>query len=165
MIQLVPESWQITLGHVWDNIHGAIDRWWPRHTPDARNGEGEVRHHEDTFWAPSLPCRGTPGVTIGETDGELVVTTDVPKLKRDDYTVEIFGERLAVRGEEKQPSARDGRANDAAGSYSAFMRILPLPRAVDAEHARAQYNNGVLRVTLPKTARTETRRVHVHVRG
>jgi len=36
---------------------------------------------------------------------------------------------------------------------------------VDAEHAQAHYNNGVLRVTLPKTVRTETRRVQLQVRG
>jgi HSP20 family molecular chaperone IbpA len=45
------------------------------------------------------------------------------------------------------------------------MRILPLPRAVAAEHAQAHYKNGVLRVTLPKTARTEPRRVKVQVCG
>ena len=165
MTQLVPESWQQTLGHLRDNIHGTIDRWWPRHTPDVGTCEGEALYRDGTFWAPSLSYRGTPGVNIGETDDALIVTTDVPKLKRDDYTVEIFGERLVVRGEEKQPSTGDGRDDNAEQSYSAFMRILPLPRAVDAEHAQAQYHNGVLRVTLPKTAQTETKRVQVYVRG
>jgi HSP20 family protein len=108
--------------------------------------------------------RGTPGVNVGETAEALIVTTDVPELKRDDYTVEILGERLVVRGEEKQPSARDGHDDEAERSYSAFMRILPLPRAVDAERAQAQYKNGILQVTLPKTVQTDTRRVQVQVR-
>jgi len=112
-----------------------------------------------------LPFRGTLGVNVGETDDELIVTTDVPELKQDDYTVEILGERLVVRGEQKQSSEQHGRADDAERSYSAFMRILPLPRAVDAEHAQAHYNNGVLRVTLPKTVRAETRRVKLPVHG
>jgi HSP20 family protein len=86
-------------------------------------------------------------------------------LKRDDYTVEIFDERLVVRGEQKQSSEQDGHADDTERGYGAFMRILPLPRAVDAEHAHAHYKNGVLRVTLPKTARAETRRVKLQVRG
>jgi HSP20 family protein len=112
-----------------------------------------------------LSFRGTPGFNVGETDDELIVTTDVPELKRDDYTVEIFGERLVVRGEQKQSSERDGHGDDTERGYGAFMRILPLPRAVAAEHAQAHYKNGVLRVTLPKTARTEPRRVKVQVCG
>jgi HSP20 family protein len=165
MTPLVPESWQQTLGHLRANIHGAIDRWWHRHTPDVGISQVEAMYRNSTFWTPSLPFRGTPGVNVGETDDALIVTTNVPELKRDDYTVEIMGERLVVRGEEKQPSAQDGRDDDAERSYSAFMRILPLPRAVDAEHAQAHYKNGVLRVTLPKTAQTETRRVKLQVRG
>jgi HSP20 family protein len=112
-----------------------------------------------------LPFRETSGFNVGETDDELIVTTDVPELKPDDYTVEILDERLVVRGERKQSSGRDGHDDAAEGSYSAFMRILPLPRAVDAEHAQARYQNGVLRVTLPKTAQAKSRRVKVQVRG
>ena len=165
MAQLVPESWQQTLGHLRDNIHGAIDRWWPRPTPEVGSGKGEAMYRAGTFWAPSLPFRRTPGFNVRETDDELIVTTDVPELKRDDYTVEIFGERLVVRGEQKQSSERDGHEDDTERGYGAFIRILPLPRAVDAEHAQAHYKNGVLRVTLPKTAQAETRRVKVQVRG
>jgi HSP20 family protein len=112
-----------------------------------------------------LAFRGTPAFNVGETDDELIVTTDVPELQQDDYTVEIFGERLVVRGEQTQSSKRDGHDDDTERGYGAFMRILPLPRAVDAEHAHAHYKNGVLRVTLPKTTRTENRRVKVQMRG
>ena len=112
-----------------------------------------------------MALQGTPGYSVGETDDELIVTTDVPELKRDDYTVEIFGERLVVRGEQKQSSERDGHDDYAERGYNAFIRILPLPRAVDAEYAWAHYKNGVLRVTLPKTARAKSRRVKVQVRG
>ena len=165
MTQLVPESWQQTLGHVRDNIRGTIDRWWHRPTPAVGSGQVEVMYRAGTFSAPSWPFRGTPGYNVGETDDELIVTTDVPELKRDDYTVEIFGERLVVRGEQKQSSERDGHDDYAKQSYNAFIRILPLPRTVDAEHAQAHYKNGVLRVTLPKTARAKSRRVKVQVRG
>ena len=165
MTQLVPESWQQTLGHLRHNIHGAIDRWWHRPTSAGESGQVDVMYRAGTFRTPSLPFRGTPGVNVGETHNELIVTTDVPELKRDDYTVEILGERLVVRGEQKQSSEQHGCDDDAERSYSAFMRILPLPRAVDAEHAQAHYKNGVLRVTLPKTGQAATRHVKVQVRG
>jgi HSP20 family protein len=164
MTQLVPESWQQTLGHLRDNIHGAIDRWWHRPTPAVGRAQVEVMYRAGTFRVPSLPFRETPGFNVGETDDELIVTTDVPELKPDDYTVEILGERMVIRGEQKQSSGRDGH-DDAERSYSAFMRILPLPRAVDAEHAQARYQNGILRVTLPKTAQAKSRRVKVQVHG
>lgn len=134
------------MGHVRDNIHGFINHWWQKYTPDIESGQGKAIYRDGTFWAPSLPFRGTPGVNVGETDVEL-------------------GERLVVHGEQKQSSDQDGHNDYTARSYSAFMRILPLPRAVDAEHAQAHYKNGVLRVTLPKTTRTKTRRVKVQVHG
>jgi HSP20 family protein len=165
MTQLVPESWQQTWGHLRDHIHEAIDRWWHRPPLEVGGDQVEVMYRAGTFRAPSLPCRGTPGVNVGETEDALIVTTDVPELKRDDYTVEILGERLVVRGEQKQSSARDGHADNTEQGYGAFMRILPLPRTVDAEHAQAHYTNGVLRVTLPKTAQAETRHVKVQVHG
>ena len=163
MTHLVPENWQQTLGHLRDKIHGALDRWWHKPTPEGERGQVEVMYRAGTCWAPALPFRGTPGVNVGETNDELIVTTDVPELKRDDYTVEILGERLVVRGEQKQSLEQHGRDDDAERSYSAFMRILPLPRTLDAEHAQAHYKNGVLRVTLPKTAQAETRRVKLQV--
>jgi HSP20 family protein len=165
MTQLVPESWQQTLGHLRANIHGAINRWWHRPAPAVGSAQIEVMYRAGTFRLPSLPLRETPGFNVGETDDALIVTTDVPELKLDDYTVEILDERLVVRGEQKQSSERDGQDDDAERSYSAFMRILPLPRAVDVEHAQARYQNGVLRVTLPKTAQAKARRVKVQVRG
>jgi HSP20 family protein len=165
MTHLVPESWQQTLSHLRDNIHGAIDRWWYRSTPTVGSAQVEVMYRAATVRAPSLLFGETPGFNVGENDDELIVTTDVPELKPDDYTVEILGERLVIRGEQKQSSERDGHNDDAERSYSAFMRILPLPRAVDAEHAQARYQNGVLRVTLPKTAQAKARHVQVQVRG
>jgi len=165
MTRLVPESWQQTLGHLRDNIHGAIDHWWHRPIRAAESAQVEEIYRAGTFRSSSLPCRETPGFNVGETDDELIVTTDVPELKLDDYTVEILDERLVVRGEQKQASERDGHDDDTERSCSAFMRILPLPRAVDAEHAQARYQNGVLRVTLPKTAQVTSRRVKVQVRG
>jgi hypothetical protein len=78
----------------------------------------------------------------------------------------LSGERLIIRGEQKQSSERHGRDYYyAERSYGAFMRILPLPCEVDAEHAQARYKNGVLRVTLPKTAQAKSKRVKVQVRG
>jgi HSP20 family protein len=166
MAQLIPESWQQTVGHLRDDIHRAIDRWWHGHTSRADSGQVEVMDRDDTFWTPSFPFRGTSGFNVEETDENLIVTADVPELKREDYTVEIAGERLIIRGEQKPPLERHSHDYSyAEQSYGAFMRILPLPREVDAEHAQARYNNGVLRMTLPKTARAKSRRVKVQVRG
>jgi HSP20 family protein len=166
MTQLIPESWQQTLGHLQNNIQRAIGRWRHGPTLEAENGQMELMRRDDIFWTPSFPFRGTPGFSVEETDDDLIVTADVPELKREDYTIEIAGERLIIRGEQKQSSARHGHADSyAEQSYGAFMRILPLPREVDAEHAQARYKNGVLRMTLPKTDQAKSRRVKVQVRG
>ena len=75
-----------------------------------------------------------------------------PGFAQQDSTVEVAGQRLIIRGEQKQASERrgDGYYN-AERRYGAVTRVLPLPCAVDAEHMQTTSKHGVLRVTLPKT--------------
>jgi HSP20 family protein len=166
MAQLLPESWQQALEQIRDSVHRVIDRWWHRQTPDAAHGAVEVVQRNDAAWSPVAPFRNTAELDIEETDAALLVTANVPELEGDHYTVEVSGERLIIRGEQKRSTERQGRDYYyAAQSYGAFTRMIPLPCAVDAEHAQAQYKQGVLRVTLPKTAAARAKRVKVQVQG
>ena len=161
----LPESWRHTAARVRDDIHRAIERWWGRHEL-----QGEPRALEIVPASPPSRRSWSSSVRVAaldveETDDEIVVTADLPGVDRDDYTVEVSGARLMIRGEKQYAAERREQGYYyAERSYGAFARAVPLPCAVDAEKAAARYKDGVLRVTLPKTSRAKASRVHVKIK-
>jgi HSP20 family protein len=97
-----------------------------------------------------------PRVDVEETDEEVRVTAELPGLEEKDFELHLTGDTLVLRGEK-----REERESQAHGwrerSYGAFERSLPLPCEVQADHASAQFKNGVLRVRLPKSAQARER--------
>jgi HSP20 family protein len=164
MTRWLPESWRHTAERLRDDLHRVIDRCWHRHEQTDAPRELEVVDETRPSLRPWTSFVGTPALDIEENDDEIIVTADLPGLERDDYTVEVSGTRLIIHGEKKHASERRGDGYYyAERSYGAFTRTLPLPCGVEAEKAVARYKNGVLRVTLPKTAQARATRVHVKV--
>jgi HSP20 family protein len=172
LTQWIPDNWRQALTHLRDEIHDVLDRWLHRQrvTTETRNDKIVPRHAEldmrgGVFWSPSLFMMGGPEVDIDETDDELFITAELPGLERDDFTVEVTGDRLVIRGEKKQSSTRNGYGYTyTERRYGAFARTLWLPCEVEVDKARATYKHGVLQITLPKTARAKAARVKVRVR-
>ena len=92
-------------------------------------------------------------VSVDVADGgdRLVVTADLPGFSGDDIDLRVDRESLTISAEyetdEEEETAQFHRQERRRESV---RRQLPLPEAVDGEHASATYNNGVLTVTLPK---------------
>ena len=173
MAQLIPESWRQGLAHLRDDIHDAIDRWWHHRHHEMEPGTAvPVRRVtpervEDNAWplsSPSFLGPHLPLVDVEETEDDVLVTAELPGLEKDDFTVDISGARLRIRGEKKQSSERKTRgAYYAECSYGAFSRAILLPCEIDADHAKAAYEHGTLRMTLPKTDRAKASRIKVQV--
>jgi HSP20 family protein len=104
----------------------------------------------------------TPRVDIVNRDDELVVRAEIPGIKREDLTVELDGDMLTIRGEQRhEKKTGEGdlmRSEIARGSFS---RTMSLPGGLDAEHAKAELNDGLLEVHLPKTEKTDRRRIEI----
>jgi HSP20 family protein len=115
------------------------------------------------FNDPSL-SGWTPAVDVRETDSGFLVSADLPGLTKDDIEVTVKDGVLALSGERKQ-EIEEGDAG--AGHrilerrYGRFQRSFSLPRGVDAEKVEAQFSDGVLKVTLPKTAAAKPRRIEI----
>lgn len=165
----IPERWREALANLRDDIYDIAERWLPRSHGTATNANGNVpvRHRKrmaaaDSFWSPSRLLASQPSIDLDETHDEVVVTADLPGLQAEDFTVEISGERLMIRGEKKHESHHSDRAyRYRERHYGAFARVLQLPCEVDADKAQANYKRGVLRVTLPKTERAKAKRIHI----
>lgn len=156
MKTLIPASWRQAVTRLRDDIHQALDRWF------HKNQDVE----SDEEWSPAPLTVGSPLIDIEETDDAVIVEAELPGLKRDDFTVELTGERLVLRGEMKHTAEKRGRGYVyTERSYGAVARAVALPCEIDPDQAKARYKWGVLRLTLPKTARAKAQRVKVNIQS
>ena len=94
-----------------------------------------------------------PAVNIRETEKDFTVELAVPGKKKDDFKVEVNNDILTISSEaqtEKEEVAEDGKYTRREFSYSAFKRSFTLPETVDEDKIKASYEDGVLRLALPK---------------
>jgi HSP20 family protein len=98
----------------------------------------------------SLSAAWMPTTEIAYRDGNLVVSADLPGLTEKDVKVEVNNDFLVIRGERKLEQEADERGiHRTERRYGEFYRAIALPEGADAEQVRAEFQNGVLRVTIP----------------
>ena len=99
---------------------------------------------------------------IFEKGDKLVVKAEVPGMKEDDIHVSVEGDTLTIRGEKKTESeVKNEDYYRCERSYGSFFRSAALPSTVDASKIEADYEDGVLEVTLPKKPEVKTKKVAV----
>jgi len=113
----------------------------------------------DRPMSESLPSMWIPEMEMITREHELLVTVDIPGMKKDEVTVEIADDHLVLRGERKQvkEEKKDGFFKTER-TYGSFYRMLPLPEGVKAEGATATMHDGVLEVRMPMVKVEEKRR-------
>jgi HSP20 family protein len=93
---------------------------------------------------------GWPNIEVSETAKEVKVTAELPGLEESDVDIELVNGVLTVRGEKKtETEDKDRRFSER--SYGRFERRIPVDD-IDEDKVTASFRNGVLTVTLPKTA-------------
>jgi HSP20 family protein len=103
-----------------------------------------------------------PAVDIVENDGELLLTAELPGMKREDVHIEVNEGMLTLRGEKREhKEEKTGNARLVERTYGAFERSFTLPRSVDAEKIAAEFADGVLMIHMPKTAKAAGRKVEI----
>lgn len=134
MKPIVPGNGMITLRKEMDRL---FDRLWER----------------DPFDAAQLAEGWLPPLDIIETDQNVVVTVDVPGMEAKDVHVTVRENLLILRGEKHtEVERKDEKQYRMERAFGSFTRHVPLPIPVDATKVHALVHNGVLKVTLPKTA-------------
>jgi HSP20 family protein len=105
-------------------------------------------------WAPS--------VDIYENKDQIVLEAELPGMKQDDFDLSIENNIITLRGERRFEKTDDSdNYHRVERSYGSFTRSFTLPPTVSGEGAKAEYNNGVLRVTLPKREEAKSRKIEV----
>ena len=105
---------------------------------------------------PVLFKGGEPKVDIIQEEKEIIVKADVPGVKKEDIQVTVTDDAITLKGETKtNTETKKENYFHSERFYGCFSRTLPLPAAVDPKKATAKFEDGVLTVTIPKTAETE----------
>ena len=102
-------------------------------------------------------------LSVSETEGEIRVAAELPGVREEDIDVSLDDDVLTIRGEKKM-QRQDEKENFhvVERSFGSFQRSIRLPTPVDPDRVSASFDNGVLTVTLPKSAQQErTRRIQV----
>ena len=122
------------------------------------------RSFSDGAAKSSTPSQWSPVVDIVETPTAFTLEADLPGLKREDFNLEVIGNTLTIKGERKNPAASENtQYRRSERRYGAFERTFRFAENVDAANVAAKFEDGVLRVTLPKPEQARPRKVEVSV--
>jgi HSP20 family protein len=109
-----------------------------------------------TAWAPS--------VDIYETEHELVVKADLPEVDPKDLDIRVENNILTIRGERKfEKNVSEENYLRVERSYGSFARSFTLANTVNSEAIKADYQNGVLKLSIPKREEAKPKQIKVSV--
>jgi HSP20 family protein len=99
--------------------------------------------------APALKA-WTPTVDIQKVNGDLLVTAELPGLKKEDVKIEMTDKALIIEGERKRETKEDHEGyHRYERTYGNFYRAIPLPEGARAEAVKAELTDGVLKIAIP----------------
>lgn len=103
-----------------------------------------------------------PKVDIFENSENLVLEAELPGMKHDDFELSFENNVLTLKGERRFEKKDEGdNYHRVERSYGAFTRSFTLPPTVTADGARAEFENGVLHISLPKREETKARKIEI----
>ena len=121
---------------------------------DAVASRGEEKDMITSSWSPA--------VDIYETEGEIVLTAEVPGIDEKDIEIRIEDNTLSLKGERKfEKETREENYHRIERSYGSFYRSFSLPGTVDQEKIEAKHEGGVLKIHMPKKPESKPKKVKI----
>lgn len=106
----------------------------------------------------------SPAVDIYETEDEVVVKAELPEVNQKDIDVQIENNTLTLRGERKfNKETKKENFHRIERAYGSFSRSFTLPSTIDQERIRADYKDGILKISMPKREETKPKQIKVAV--
>jgi HSP20 family protein len=139
--------WTERLPRNFDQMRRDLDEFFGGFFGDQDGGRGMVM---------------APRTNIAETEQAYEVTMDLPGLKPDELNVEICEGQLCVSGEHKEEKEEKGKTyHRIERQHGQFRRVIPLGAGVEGDKIDANYKDGVLSITVPKSKESLSRRIKV----
>ena len=147
----------------------ALVRYTPRSTfaswPELDLFSNRLSRVFGNAWdEPDLAGNWIPAVNVEESADELLLTAELPGMPEEDVNVNIENNILTIRGEKREAHEETddgGRYHVSERRYGSFHRRFTLPWSVDAEAIRADFEDGLLTVRLPKAPEAKSRAIEI----
>ena len=106
----------------------------------------------------------TPVLDLYEDKDNILVKMDLPGMSREDIDVSLHEGSLSISGERKsEQKHEEAEVYRAERFFGRFQRTVTLPMAVAADKVKAEYKDGTLTITLPKTEEAKPKQINVNV--
>lgn len=103
-----------------------------------------------------------PTIDVYEDKDKITVKAEVPGMKKEDIEVAVEGNFLTISGERKdEHEEKQGEAFRSERYFGRFERSITLSENVDATKVQANYKDGVLTITLPKSEQHKAKQIEV----
>ena len=120
-------------------------------------GESNEREQRERTW--------TPAIELTQREGNLVVRAELPGLRPEDVKLEITDDAIVLEGERKDEREENrGGLHVTERRYGRFYRAIPLPEGAKTDDVRANFENGVLEITVP-TEEPKSKRREIPIQG
>ena len=132
------------------NLRREMDKLWADFF-----GEGELAARTETW---------VPAVDVSETKDAIFVKAEVPGMDPKDIDLSLSGDMLVIKGEKKEEKEeQDENFHRVEMRRGSFSRAIRIPVPVDKDKIEAKYENGILKIKLPKTEDTKPKQIEVKV--
>lgn len=120
--------------------------------------DGFARNLSGLTIAPNV----LPNMDVSETDKEIEIIAELPGLEEKDVQLNVADNVLTIKGEKKnEREEKDKDYHLVERSYGSFTRSVALPSGINPDNIKAVMSKGVLRITVPKPATTQGKKIDV----
>ena len=132
-------------------LREAMDRLFD----DALTRPFSLMQEGGSAWSPLA-------IDMFQTDNEVVVKATLPGIKADEVQINVANDILTIKGESKQMDEKKDKSwHIREQRWGAFERSIMLPTGVKSEQAKADFENGILTITLPKSEQSKPRTITI----
>ncbi len=143
-----------------------ITRWDP--WKDLRD---EIDRVFDSFFGRYPTVSGEhkvyfiPAIDVEETENEYIVKAELPGLSKEDIKISLRENSVTISGERKKEKEEKGKTYHRVEMvYGKFARTIQLPDEIQPDKAKAEYKNGILTITLPKSEKSKPREIEIEIK-
>jgi len=117
-----------------------------------------------TTWKDFASFPSVPAAELSETEDAIHLKLEIPGIEAKDLNVEVTKDTVSISGERKEESKpSDNGVTHSEFHYGTFQRLIPLPATIQNTNVTAEYKDGVLNLTLPKTEEEKNKVVKINL--
>ncbi len=102
-----------------------------------------------------------PALNVWEDEGTVYVEAELPGFNSEQLEIYVDANQLTLKGERSAPEMEGGTWHRQERGFGSFHRMMELPADVDADQVSAEFQHGILKITLPKSETAKPRRIEV----